>query len=235
VSLDALESLAAAPVPSAPAIGGSLATELAQLKPVAPRKPLRQLATLLVASVVYAAAILLVQRTRVDLEELPVAWLVAVGAAWLAGFVIPCTLALVPGRAMLPRWHAAAWSAVAASVLLPAIGLALHPSGPSSGSLGWGHIAEGGGCLAWGLVVACVPIIIGARLLRGALPTRSRWTCAALGAGAGSMGGLVLHLHCPIADPAHIGLVHGGLVVVAAALAAVFAPWITDKAWRHVS
>lgn len=232
---DALDVLAAGPAPAAPPIGGPLAAELAQLTAVASRRPLLQLALLLVASLVYAAAILAVQHTRVDLGELPVPWLIAVGLAWLAGFVIPSALALVPGRAMLPRWHAAAWSAIAASVVLPTIGLTLHASGPSSSHLGWGHIAEGLGCLAWGLVVACVPIVIGARLLRGALPTRSRWTCAALGAGAGSMGGLVLHVHCPVADPAHLGLIHGGVVVVAAALAAAFAPWITDRPWRRVS
>ena len=50
---------------------------------------------------------------------------------------------------------------------------------------------------------------------------------AALGAGSGSLGGLVLHLHCHVTDPLHLGIVHGGLVVLAALLAAALVPRVT--------
>ena len=79
------------------------------------------------------------------------------------------------------------------------------------------------------VATAVVPVIIGALCLRGALPVGSRWIAAALGAGGGCLGGLVLHLHCHIADSLHIGLIHGGVVVVAALLAGALAPRATDR------
>ena len=39
-----------------------------------------------------------------------------------------------------------------------------------------------------------------------------------------SLGGLMLHLHCPVTDGLHVGLVHGGVVGVAALLAAAVIP-----------
>jgi hypothetical protein len=117
-------------------------------------------------------------------------------------------------------------------VAFPALGLTIHPSAPSSAYLGWAHLLRGHSCLWMGLIVACVPVIVGAWSVRGAIPVRSRWTCAALGAGAGSLGGLVLHLHCPIADGPHIGVIHGGVVAVAAVLAAVLAPRVANRPLR---
>jgi hypothetical protein len=38
----------------------------------------------------------------------------------------------------------------------------------------------------------------------------------------------VLHLHCPVADGLHVGLVHGGVIAVAALLAAALVPRVTD-------
>ena len=39
----------------------------------------------------------------------------------------------------------------------------------------------------------------------------------------------MLHLHCPIADGPHVGIIHGGVVVVAAVLAALLVPRATDR------
>jgi hypothetical protein len=36
-------------------------------------------------------------------------------------------------------------------------------------------------------------------------------------------------MHCPIADRWHVGLIHGGVVVVAAVLAALIVPRATDR------
>jgi hypothetical protein len=73
-----------------------------------------------------------------------------------------------------------------------------------------------------------VPVVGGALLLRGALPVGSRWIAAALGAGGGSLGGLVLHLHCRVTDGLHVGLIHGGVVAVSALLAAALVPRATE-------
>src|SRR6185436_3574312 len=114
--------------------------------------------------------------------------------------------------------------AVVTSIAFVVLGLIVHPMGPSSANYGWDRFVNGHWCLELGLATALVPVILGAVFLRGALPVRSRWIAAALGAGGGCLGGLVLHMHCHIADGLHIGLIHGGVVLVAAALSAALAP-----------
>ena len=227
-----LEALAAR-APVAPPIGASLEAELAQLVAARPRRPVRQLAIALLVSLTYAALLLAVLSTRRDLGELPMAWLVGAGAAWFAGYGLALYLAIVPKRgAMTTRWPAAAAIAIALSAAFVVLGWNVHPSGPSSKYLGWEHVAHGHGCLWLGLATALVPVALGAVFLRGALPVRSRWIAAALGAGGGCLGGLLLHMHCPIADRWHVGLIHGGVVVVAAVLAALIVPRATDRAFE---
>src|SRR6185436_1580808 len=150
--------------------------------------------------------------------------------AWLLGFAVPCYLALVPKRgSMMPRRRLAAASAIVTSILFVALGLLVHPSGPTSLHYGAERFTHGHGCLELGLATALVPVVVGAVFLRGALPVGSRWIAAALGAGGGCLGGLVLHMHCHIADGLHIGLIHGGVVLVAAALSALLVPRATDR------
>jgi len=230
--MPALDALAQQPA-KPPAIGSALEAELAQLAPAAPRRPMRQLAIAVGASFGYAALLLALLSTRRDLGELPMGWLVGAGAGWCAGFSLALYLALVPRRGtMTTRWRAAAATAIALSAAFVLLGWNVHPHGPSSGYLGWEHFARGHGCLWLGLATALVPVGLGAVFLRGALAVRSRWIAAALGAGGGCLGGLLLHLHCPIADRWHVGLIHGGVVVVAAVLAALIVPRATDRAFE---
>jgi hypothetical protein len=226
---DPVDSLAAARAPQPAPIGSALEAELGKLAPVKTRRPLRQLATLAGISLVYAAGLVAIFKVRGDLDELPMPWLVAAGLAWLLGFVIPCYLALVPrAGSMTPRWGWAAASAIVASIAFVVLGLVIHPSGAHSKYIGWEHLPRGRGCLELGVASALVPVIAGALFLRRALPTGSRWIAAALGAGGGCLGGLVLHLHCPVTDAPHVGLVHGGVVVVSALLSAALAAKATE-------
>jgi hypothetical protein len=205
-----------------------LEAELAQLKPVATRHPVRQLALLIAVSLVYGAGLVVMLAVRHDLHELPMGWLVSAGLAWLVGFVAPVALATVPrAGSMMPRWRLAGITAVAAAVTMIGLGLLLHPSEPSP-EPGWETVTRGYACLGTGLEAAIVPIILGTIFLRRALPIGSRWVAAGLGAGGGSLGGLVLHLHCPITEGLHVGLVHGGVIVVAALLAAALVPRATE-------
>jgi hypothetical protein len=230
---DVLDQLAAAPPPSPPPISAALEAELAHLAPLRSRRPARQLAILAGASLVYAATLLSILTLRRDLRELPVGWLIGAGAAWLCGFVVPAYLAVMPrAGTMQPRWRWAAGSAIVASGAFVALGLFVHPSGPSSLDYGLANFGHGHWCLWLGLATAVVPIALGAIFLRGALPVGSRWVAAALGAGGGCLGGLLLHMHCRIADRWHIGLIHGGVVVVAAALAAWIVPRATDRSFE---
>ncbi len=225
---DRLDELAALPPPAPPPLGTLLEAGLEDLEPIAMRRPPRQLAILVIGSALYGAGLLYVLTTRGDMSELPMGWLVGAALGWVLGFALPSYLALVPrAGSMAPRWQLAASAVVVASVGFVALGLAIHPSGPSSLHYGMERFARGHTCLEIGLATALVPVVIGAIFLRGALPVGSRWIAAALGAGGGCLGGLVLHLYCRVADGMHVGLVHGGVVVVAAALAAVIVPRAT--------
>jgi hypothetical protein len=221
----ALDQLAAVH-PTPPPMSAALERELGALGKVAARRPGRQLAALAGLSLIYGAGLLAAERTRPDLGGLPRAWLVAAGAAWLLGFFVPCYLALVPRPgAVTPRFTWAGASAAAASVFFVALGVLVHPHGAASVTTpGWVGVTHGYGCLGMGLLAALVPVAIGAIFLRGALPVGSRWVAAALGAGGGALGGLFLHLHCPMTSWQHVGLIHGGVVVVAALLSAALVP-----------
>jgi hypothetical protein len=226
-SLGEVEELVRLPLPVPLPPSPALEAELAQLSPIAPRRPLRQLAILFAVSLAYGAGILAVLTLRGDLYELPIGWILGAGLAWLLGFVVPMYLATVPrAGAVIPRWQFAGIASLIGAVGFVALGLLVHPSGPHSTPLDWDQFGPTG-CFEFGLATALVPVVIGAMFLRGALPVGSRYAAAALGAGGGSLGGLMLHLHCPIAGGLHVGVMHGGVVGVAALVAAAMVPRAT--------
>jgi Negative regulator of sigma F len=216
--LDALRDL---PAPTPPALDGAFEAELDRLAPVTPRRPLRQLALVVAVSLLYAGLVVLVTTVRADLPGLPRPWLFTYLAAWLVGFGLPLWVALVPARgAMMPRTNLAAGIAAGSAIGFCALGLLWAKSGPGSHT---GGLHSAPGCLSIGLATAIVPVVLGTILLRGVAPVGSRLTAAALGAAAGSLGGFALHLHCPIADRVHVGVVHGSVVAIAAVLTAALA------------
>jgi hypothetical protein len=225
---ESLSALAAATV-DAPPMSEELKREVGELAPVRTRAPRRQLVAVLGLSLLYGGGILALLGTRRDLEELPLAWLVGGGALWLASYGAITWMVLVPPRAqVMPRWRLAAALSIAAAALFVAGGLMLPSSVAAVGytydvsPAAW--FAHGRGCMGWGLAAAALPVALSAAAVRGAVPVGSRWAAAAIGAAGGSLGGLVLHLHCAIGERMHVGLVHGGVVVVAAAVAALVAP-----------
>jgi hypothetical protein len=223
--IDAMADIA---VPPPPPPGAALEAALAAIAPVATRRPWRDLALIATASLCYGAGLVAVLSLRRDLGELPVAWVIGSGLAWALGFVLPLHLALVPRPgAVMPRWRLAGFAAATSAAAFMIVGLVVHPRGPSSVDLGWARFLHGHGCMELGLLTALVPVALGALVLRGALPVGARWAAAGLGAAGGGLGGLVLHLHCPIADALHLGLIHGGVVLVAALLAAAIVPRAT--------
>lgn len=218
-----------APLPPPP-IGDALEAELGKLAPVAPRNPRKDFAKVACLSLGYGAVLVALLTIRRDLHGLPVWWLVTYGAAWLSGFIGLAYLAVVPrAGSVMPRWRPVAIGAVLVSLGFVGTGMIMHPSGPESRQLTLATIHHGHGCLELGLVTALVPALLGAIVLRGAIPVASRWIAAGLGAAGGSLGGLVLHLHCPITDAWHVGLVHGGVVGIAAMLSAALVPRVTHR------
>jgi hypothetical protein len=224
----AVDHLSELPLPEAPPLSPALEAELARLRPVGTRRPLRELAILIGLSVIYGAGLLVALAVRRDLSELPMGWVTATALGWLLGFVVPCYLALVPRPgAVTPRWRVAGLAAGVTSVAFVVYGLAVHPSGPSSVSLGAARLHHGHACLELGLAAALAPVAAGALFLRGALPVGARGIAASLGAGGGCLGGLVLHFHCAVTDALHVGLIHGGVVALAALLSAALVPRAT--------
>jgi hypothetical protein len=223
--MDALGAVSA-PVPPPSA---ALEAALAGMTPVATRRPWRDLASVAAASLIYAGGLIAVLSFRHDMHELPMMWMVGAGIAWALGFVLPLYLALVPRPGtVIPRWRLAGFAAVTCAAAFMILGLLVHPRGDSSVELGLAKFHHGHVCMEIGLLTALVPVALGALVLRGALPVGARWAAAGLGAAGGSLGGLVLHLHCPIADALHLGLVHGGVVVLAALLGAAIVPRATS-------
>jgi hypothetical protein len=199
-----------------------LEQELANLVPVAPRRPMRQALAAGVLSLIYAAIVLVVVAIRRELADLPRIWLVLYLAAWLAGFALPLWVSIVPrAGSMMPRWRLGGWLAGLAAIGFVVAGLLVPRSAPDSLHRGLHHAHT---CGSIGLITAMVPVVLGTVLLRGAAPVGSRATAAALGAAGGSLGGFVLHLHCRITDGVHVGCVHGSVVAAAALLSAVFVP-----------
>lgn len=215
-----------------PPMSAALDAELASLRPVRLRRPVRDAAVLFLAGLLLAGGMLAMMDVREDLPELPLPWLVLMSAAWLLGFVVPAWLALVPPRGqVIARWRAAAAAGGTSAVLFVVSGFALHPSGPSSIA----HLEEpmhSYGCFEVGLVASLLPAILAATLVRGAFPVGSRWAAAAIGASSGALGGMMLHFHCSVTDPVHVGVMHGGVVVAAALLSALVAPSAVDRAFR---
>ncbi len=219
---DPIDSLRDLPAVAPPPLSPALDAELRELAPAPPRHPARQALIAVAASLVYGAIVLAVYTVRHELGELPRLWLVAYLAAWFIGFAVPLWVSIVPRQgSMMPRWQLGGALAALSSVGFVLAGFLVPRSAPTSLHLGLEH---GHACLSMGLITAVVPVLLGTLVLRGAAPVGSRATAAALGAAGGSLGGLVLHLHCPIADGLHVGVVHGGVVALAALLSAALVP-----------
>ena len=224
---ESLGAIGAASGDAAPALSPELERELGGLTPVRTRAPQRQLAGIVALSLMYASGVVALAGLRRDLGAMPLGHLVGFAALWLVSFAAITWLAVVPERGhMMPRARLAAVVAGIAAVLLIAGGLLLPSTAPGLSTVyapTVSAVVDHAGCLRWGLLGAVVPILLAALAVRGSVPVSSRFAAAALGASGGALGGLVLQFHCPITERFHVGLVHGGLVVLAALVAVLAA------------
>ena len=216
-----------------PPLSPQLEAELGKLEPIKPRRPLRRFATYGVLSLLYGGALLWLVKLRPDLHGLSPVWVALYCGAWMAGFLALGWLALVPGRRkIIPNWRYAGIGAALAAVGYVVSGFIFNRGVPGISHLCntdlIGTVTHGKPCLQLGLLTALVPVFVGTLLLRGSVPVGSRWVGAALGAAGGSLGGLVLHMHCHHADPVHLGAIHGGVVVAAAVLGALIIPRVSQ-------
>lgn len=217
-------------LPEPPPLSPALEAELGRLQAVRTRRPRRQFVITCAISLIYGGLILLLARLRPDLAGLPMAWMIIYSAAWLLSFLVITWLVLVPGRGrVMPSWRHAGIGAVAASIGFVAAGLLFHRHAPGLSVVlepSLHNLLTHSGCLRSGVITALVPVALSALLLRGSVPVGSRWAGAGVGAAGGSLGGLMLHLHCSVADALHLGVIHGGVVVVGVVAGALAVPRI---------
>jgi len=213
----------------APAPSSELMAAVQGMRPVRPRVPLRSLLAVASAAAVFPVVAMALYPLRRDLSALPKLWVAAVGALWLAGFLIPLALALLPPAGqVLPNSARAGRSAVLTAITLVLVGLLFTVDAPGVTLLPpatwsafvhfWWH------CVSFSLKVSVPAVIVAAVALRRLNIAGMARLGAAIGAAAGALSGLVLHGLCPIGGAAHVGLAHGGGVVIGGLLGALWLP-----------
>jgi hypothetical protein len=209
-------------VPRIPPPSPELLALVARGGPVRTRRPLRTVAVVALASVLWAAAVLVVLGVRPDLAHLPLAANILYGLVCLTGFVAQLTFALVPspGR-VLPTAHESARSSLV--ILAITVPLAMVMAGAQGVASACTAVAWRAGvtCAGAGLAVAALPTLAGLSTLRRIVPGGAWRTSLSLGAAAGILAGLTLQLHCGHPGLVHLVVAHGFALVAPAALLAL--------------
>jgi hypothetical protein len=233
--LDGLRLLqsAAPPAPPSPAL---LAT-VSAMRPVRKRVPFRTLLVVAAAAVVFPTVAIAIYPLRRDLAALPPLWFAAVAVMWLAGFIIPLSAALLPRPGqVLPDGARARRTAILASLTLVLTGLlfAVDVPGvtilPATRWAGFGHLWWH--CVSFSFKVTIPAVLVAAIALRKLTAAHFTRLGAAIGAAAGALSGLTLHGLCPYGGAAHVGLAHGGGVIIGALLGALWLPVLAGIAGR---
>lgn len=213
----------------APGPSADLMAAVEDMRPVRPRVPLRSLLIVAAAAAVFPVVAMALYPLRRDLGALPKLWVGAVGALWLAGFLIPLAFAILPPAGqVLPNSARAGRSAVLAGITLVLVGLLFTVDAPGVTLLPpatwsafvhfWWH------CVSFSLKVSIPAVVAAAFVLRRLKIAGLARLGAAVGAAAGALSGLALHGLCPIGGAAHVGLAHGGGVVIGGLLGALWLP-----------
>jgi hypothetical protein len=211
-------------LPDPPPPSEALLAAMGRVAPVRTRRPLRAFAVVAAASLAYTALWLLWFPPRQDLPFLPRLVWGAELVVWLAAFVGTMAAAIVPRRgAVLPDAPRAGRFALVGALGLIALGLVAAPGAPGHTLYVHGAQEQVGGilrCMTFGLMVALLPLTFALVALRRVLLVGSTRLMAAAGAAGGALGGLTLHVLCPVGGGLHVGFGHGGAVAVAALLGA---------------
>jgi hypothetical protein len=222
--------------PPAPPSNALLASVNA-MRPVRMRVPFRTLLVVAAAAVVFPTVAISIYPLRRDLKALPPLWFAAVALVWLAGFIIPLTAAILPRSGqVLPDGTRARRTAILASLTLVLTGLLFTVDIPGVTILPpmrwagfgrmWWH------CVSFSFKVTIPAVFVAAIALRKLAAAHLARLGAAIGAAAGALSGLTLHGLCPYGGAEHVGLAHGGGVVIGALLGALWLPVIAGIAGR---
>lgn len=219
---------AVAPPPPSP----RLLERVGTAGPVRVRRPLVSWSVVTAAIAAWAGLGLFRFHFRPDLPWLAPGPTAAVGLLWLGGFAGSLYAVLVPPRGqVLPDVRRAlAVGALGCVVLLAATifgtraapGHSLAPP-PDRFAILAAH------CVAITLAVFAGGFAIASMVLRRLVPFGQARAGLAAGVGSGAAGGLLLHFVCPYATPAHVGLAHGGTIVLCALLGAALGRLLFDR------
>lgn len=212
-----------------PAPSAALLSAMRAIEPVRTRVPLRTMAVVVAAACVFPLYAFSAFPLRLDLHHLPPIWVAGIAVLWLAGFTVPLALAVLPRRGqVLPDAGRAGRAALVAGGGLILVGLLLTVDAPGTTILPrtrwdgflhlWWH------CISFGLKVSVPLVIVAAFLLRHVAVVSVARLGAAVGAAGGALAGLTLHGLCPYGGAVHVGLAHGGGVVVGAVIGALWLP-----------
>jgi hypothetical protein len=222
-----MKELAMAMPVKAPPPGAELLARVQRIAPVRTRRPGLALSAAVLVSGLYPAYLLHLYPMRKDMGALPGWWVAVAGLAWAAVFVALLARAFLPRRGdVLPDMSAAFRTTVIGTLGLMGLGLAFTIDAPcctivpaarwSDFASAWWH------CVSFGLRISLPTLVVGALLLRRLVWVRGVRMGMALGAAGGALAGLTLHLLCPIGGALHVGLAHGGGVVVGAVIGGIF-------------
>ena len=207
----------------APPPSSKLLEAVSGMRPVRTRVPARSLALLLGVWMAYGAIPLVAFRLRPDLPFLPAWWVAIVGSAWCMGFVAAAAAAVLPRRGqVVPDGNRALTTALVVGGFL-IVGSALLPGEAPGHSLSLPLLIGMRNCMSFAVIASILPVAIGLVMLRKVVVVGSWRVGAAIGAGAGALAGLILHLLCPVSSAAHVSVAHGGAVLLCALLAALTA------------
>lgn len=233
--LEALRLLQTATPPPPPS--SALLASLETMRPVRMRVPFRTLLVVAAAAVVFPTVAIAIYPLRRDLRALPPLWFAAVAVVWLAGFIIPLTAALLPRAGqVLPDGARARRTAILAALTLVLTGLLFTVDVPGVTILPatrWANFAQmWWHCVSFSFKVTIPAVLVAAVALRKLAAAHLPRLGAAIGAAAGALSGLTLHGLCPYGGAEHVGLAHGGGVVIGAVLGALWLPVIAGLAGR---
>jgi hypothetical protein len=218
-----------APPPSA-----ALEAIVSSAAPVPRRRPGRTLALVVVGSLAVLVVHLHGFGLRRDLSALPTWWFWSMAAAWLAAYLTPLAVALLPRRgSMLVSPRAARGAAVGIPILGIAMTLWLRIDAPPATVIPdtlHAAISRAEWCLVTGLEMSAIPFALGILALRRApQPLNVRWIGAAMGAASGTLSALMLHAHCWFGGAFHTAVSHAGQAALGAVIGALLVPRLMSR------
>ena len=221
-----------------PAPSANLLASMQELRPVRTRIPLRTLLVVAAAACVFPISAIALYPLRRDLTALPPIWVAGVALVWFAGFIFPLMAALLPAPGqVLPDGFRAGRTAFLAALTLVLMGLLFTVDVPGVTILpkttwaGFAHLWWH--CVSFSLKVTVPAVGVAALVLRNVVAAHLSRLGAAVGAAAGALSGLTLHGLCPYGGAPHVGLAHGGGVVIGALIGALWLPLLVRVGKRR--